>query len=581
MSSTAVSPSPPTREQSSTNGGWQTVAQWLRTWCGKYSKFDGTQGRVTLLVSVVLPMLIVAGLHGVVVQPSEPVFYGDENRHVMTGVFFADMLSDMPVGNPKTYAEQYYLQYPALGLLVWPPLFHLVEGLLMTVCGTSFWVGRLAVAGFAVLAGVYFFRLMARTHDRLSASVALVWFGLCPLVFMFSRQVMLEIPTLAWSLMAVFHFERYLESTRRRDLVLIALAAAAAALTRFDAIWLLPCFGFLLVARRKLHLLRSWEVWIAIVGAVLLVLPFYALAAREVGALHSRQATHSVMAEPAGFLAAKNFGFYLRMLPHQIGWLLVGLAVIGFSRQRRWEWLQQNIPYLAMALATYATFTPIAELDLRHSIYWIPAFVVMAWNGVNELARGRFRPYLRPAIAALVAGVMTSAALTAPRPTLAGYREAAEWVLKNSPNESRFLFDGWLDGNFSYHIRNLDPARQHAVLRGDKLLYGFICVPSTDLHEYAQTERDIMDVIYRYDPEFVVVEDPQPKQVVPTAVRLRQVLREHPDCYRLEHTVAVTGVSDRISGYSLLIYRNLNRNPAPESRVKFEVLGLNRTVGED
>ena len=491
------------------------------------------------------------------------------------------MLSDMPVGNPKTYAEQYYLQYPALGLLVWPPLFHFIEGLLMTVCGTSFLVGRIAVAGFAVLAGVYFFRLMAKTHDRLSASVALVWFGLCPLIFMFSRQVMLEIPTLAWSLMAVFHFERYLESTRRRDLVLIALAAAAAALTRFDAIWLLPCFGLLLLARRKLHLLRRVEVWIAIVGAVLLVLPFYALAAREVGALHSRQATHSVMSEPAGFLAAKNFAFYLRMLPHQIGWLLVGLAVVGLSRLRRWDWLQQNVPYLAIALATYATFTPIAELDVRHSIYWIPAFVVMAWNGVTELARGRLRPYLRPAIAALVVGVMTSAALTAPRPTLSGYREAAEWVLKNSPNESRFLFDGWLDGNFSYHVRNLDPARQHAVLRGDKLLYGFICVPSTDLHEYAKTDRDIMDVIYRYDPAFVVVEDPQPKQVVATALRLRQVLREHPDRYRLEHTVAVTGESDRIGGYSLLIYRNLHRNPDPDARVKFEVLGLNRTVGAD
>ena len=53
----------------------------------------------------------------------EPVFGGDSNRHVVTSIFFRDLLTDTittgHLSNPKDYAERYYEQYPALGLLVW------------------------------------------------------------------------------------------------------------------------------------------------------------------------------------------------------------------------------------------------------------------------------------------------------------------------------------------------------------------------------------------------------------------------------------------------------------------------------
>lgn len=54
----------------------------------------------------------------------------DETQHAVTGLFVADFLRDHPLRHPMQYTYEYYAQYPALsGVLHWPPLFYLVEGL--------------------------------------------------------------------------------------------------------------------------------------------------------------------------------------------------------------------------------------------------------------------------------------------------------------------------------------------------------------------------------------------------------------------------------------------------------------------
>src|SRR5581483_4087444 len=121
----------------------------------------------------------------------------DETRHVMTGVFFRDFFTDRPFDHLRDYTVRYYLQYPALGLLVWPPFFYVLEGLCMLVLGTSTAVSKGLVAAFGVMASVYLFRLVRRTHDAFTAALAVLFLGFAPLVFAHARQVMLEVPTLA------------------------------------------------------------------------------------------------------------------------------------------------------------------------------------------------------------------------------------------------------------------------------------------------------------------------------------------------------------------------------------------------
>ncbi|MBI1309869.1 phospholipid carrier-dependent glycosyltransferase [bacterium] len=526
----------------------------------------------------ILPsLLVIVATHLAIPQPDEPVFYGDENRHVMTGVFFRDALADQPVTHLKQYAESYYVQYPALGLLIWPPLFHFVEGALMSVFGTSYLVGQVTVAVFSFLACVYLNRLISRTHGRGVAAVVVLLFALTPLVFVYSHQVMLEMPTLAFCLAATFYFVRYLDESRRCDIYAAAIASACAALTRFDAVYLLPMFGILILARSQFSILWRREVLAAAAVALLMVIPFYAVAATQVGALHSRQASQSVVPETAAQTLLERLLYYPASIPHQTGLLFAVAAILGVIELRRWERRRENLPYVAMLLATWLTFTPIAEQDERHAIYWVPALALLAWSGVTSISRCRYRVVLRPVLIALLLGTTVSAAIKVPSPNISGYRAAAQWVLDQSPEPNRFLFDGWLDGNFTYHVRHLDPQRRHTVLRGDKLFYGFICVPSTDFAEYATNEQEMLDILYRFDPAFVVVEDPLGLDI-PTAERLRDVLRDHPERFELATEIPVTGRCGTLSDYSLKIYRNLKRNPQPTDGVQFEVKGLNRSV---
>ena len=43
-------------------------------------------------------------------------WWSDESRHAMDGVYFLDLIKDMPVFHLYQYTKQYYAKYPALGL---------------------------------------------------------------------------------------------------------------------------------------------------------------------------------------------------------------------------------------------------------------------------------------------------------------------------------------------------------------------------------------------------------------------------------------------------------------------------------
>ena len=101
----------------------------------------------------------------------------------------------------------------------------------------------------------------------------------------------------------------------------------------------------------------------------------------------------------------------------------------------------------------------------------------------------------------------------------------------------RVFFDGWWDGNFTYHMRHLDPTRSRTVLRGDQLLYDFICVPATDFQKYVENDRDIVTKLLEADPKFVVLEDPQFYQTIAVAQQLRDLVKAQPGDLRTDRHV--------------------------------------------
>lgn len=526
--------------------------------------------------TLLLLLLALAAAHAVVYRASEPFFYNDETRHVMTGVYFHDLLRDMPAGNLRAYTVNYYLQYPALGLLVWPPLFHALEGLLMYVFGTSMAVPLALVGLFAATACAYLFLLVCRTHDLPRAAAAVLLFGLSPLVFEYSHYVMLEVPTLALALGAIYHFTRYLDAERRRDLALAALLSALAALTRFDAVYLPPLFLLMIAARRRWSLLRRREVLAAAGAAALLVLPFFALMAREIGWFHLRQATETLSPNFPGYLTASRYLFYPSHLPSQVGALTLLTAGVGMVAGLA-AWRRVTLPYYAMIAATYVTFTPIGEMDSRHAIYWVPAFSFFAAHGLFTVATRLRAPQLHLPLAAMVIAAAALSVLSRPRTFVRGYEGAARYVASQPDAPPFCLFVGRLNGDFIYQLRRHDAARRVWVLRADKLFYSVLVNAQTDYRQYAAGDAETLELIFKYDPTFLVVEEPPGPAWIEAEDRLREIIENHPERFRLESEVPLDSNTAEFARTRLKIYRNTFRNPNPERRVGAELLMLRRT----
>ncbi|MBI4603347.1 MAG: glycosyltransferase family 39 protein, partial [Planctomycetes bacterium] len=317
-------------------------------------------------------------LHAAVHEPSEPFFNNDETRHVMTGVFFRDSLVEGGLLHPREYAESYFLKYPALGLLVWPPFFHAVEGVWFLLTGPSFLAARVLVGLHATIACLYLFLLASRTHGPARAAFAAVLFALAPQTFVYSRQVMLEMPTLTCSLAAFYHFARFVESERRRHILLCAVFSSLAALTRFDGFFLFPACGLFLLGSRRLDLLLRREVLLSGLLFAVLVVPYYAYMAYEVGWYQWKAISEGTTPASTGLFHAKNFWYYLAALPRQLGPFVVPFALAGLGRGLLPGRLRASLPYMALVAGTYLMVVPVAEIEARHTIYWVPAFALFA-----------------------------------------------------------------------------------------------------------------------------------------------------------------------------------------------------------
>lgn len=524
-----------------------------------------------------------AALHMIFSPVDEPFKNGDETRHVMSGVFFRDALIDLPASaaDPRGYATNYYVQYPALGIIIWPPLFYAVEGLAMSVFGTSYFVARLVVYAFAVVGGVYAYRLFLRTHGRAVAAVALAVLGMAPLVFEHTSYVLLEVPTLALVLGTVFHFERYLSEERGRDAIFACLLAAAAALTRFDGVMLLPFVLLRVAFARRWSMLLRRPVLIGVGVTLLLTVPYYLFTWKVYGAGIRHAATSGTGYQTTSWLDPRNLYLYPAFIPEQIGWGATVAAALGVVVGVWRQWKRSGV-YVALLLATFITFVPLAELAARHAIYWVPALALFAARGVLSLSR--LNPWAGLVAGGLLLGAVAWEGFGPLRESgwknlyVCGTDEAAGRVLSKAGGERPILYEGQLNGAFVYHVRRRDPDRRFTVARADKLLYSVYSDPKGGYQEYAESDEAVLALLHRFDPEYVVVEENQVYIETAAGDRLRRVLRENPAEYALDETVPFRTNYPNFATNRLLVYRKLRANPDRARLTELPVLAIGGSV---
>ncbi len=429
----------------------------------------------------------------------------DETRHAMTGIYFRDLMVDFPVDDLLGYTYRYYACYPALGLIHWPPLFHFTEGLFFLVFGISVPGAKLLVALFALLLIFYWFRLVKALFSAPVAFFACLLLASAPMVVLYSRTVMLEIPSLALSVGAIFYFHRYFEEEKGGPLCMTFFFIAGC-LTRSSVAFLVPVFILYILLRKKQARLFSRSMICPGFLVLITLCPYYTFTLIHHGSMLFKDITMGTAAlADEGWGVLDRLYYYISILPSQIGWPMLCTAlfttfylVVSRSAGKYGLWF-------LWILTCYLLFTAIGQMDPRYIIYWIPPFTLLAAlpAGISRGSRARVGGLV---LVAAVCAFNFYNAFMFVRPHVEGYEEAARFVVKNSGSKTVF-FQGFLNGNFIFHVRQADPERKLIIIRGGKVLVATNILKEYNLLELAHCEADIHEVLQRYGVEYVVVED--------------------------------------------------------------------------
>ena len=520
---------------------------------------SATLGRWLLLLPTIALVCVIA-TRGI--RTGEFDYNVDEAQHAVTGLFVADALHDLPVRHPVQYAYRYYAQYPALGILHWPPLFYVFEGISFLVMGASAVSARLTVILFLIVLLYQWFLLVEHLQDTYTATICTAVLGLIPTALLFEKAIMLEIPSLALAVAATRHWIRYLEEGRARSLYAFGLWLSAALLCKQTNVYLIVfCLLTLLVTRKWNRIFRRDMLFVAgLVG--LLAGPFLvAMLFLQGRAVANDLGSHRM----SGF---ERLTYFLRALPETFTPVLLALAIIGMLLAWTWNKRGQATVMACWIVAGYATFTFFGQKEPRFAIYWFPPLVYFAVGVITQFFQ---KPQLRIAmrgVAALLVITMAVPAWSQQRPYISGYQSVASRLV-NQYHAGIVLFDGRVPGNFVFFMRALDPKRHFVVLR--KSLYVDDIRPASGSEELLHN-RDELDELFRRDGiRFVVV-----SETASLRFPVQRILREQlqSDQFQLLGRFPISSNEPKWQGENLLLYENKHWSPPTDKVIRIRMLTL-------
>lgn len=418
--------------------------------------------------------------------------WSDAPRHALNGAFLFDMLRAFPVGDPVRWAYDYYLQYPALSILFYPPLFYVLLVPVYALFGVSQASALLLSAGFMFMLGLSSFALARRLMPPLAALGVGIAAMASPEMAFWGRMVMLDIPAIALATWAVVHFLRFCDNGRTADLAAFLFLFLCALYTKQFMAFLAPALGVYLLWKRGWRFLAEPRTWILGALTVLALAPLIYINLRFASFNFEQAGAGSLRhsADPWGEAA-----FYLLAMPGQMGWPLflaglLGLALLALGRLDRRD-LGQHLLLLAWIVLCYAMFAPIALKAPRYTLPLVVPWAIFAGLAVTAVLRRR-GPVL------VVAGAICIVAWTlAFRPVFSfkGMQEAAMAAAKAAPPDSNVFFSGKYDGAFIFAIRADSGRRDLSVIRADKVLVQVRVERAHGITEAQMTDDEILQKI--------------------------------------------------------------------------------------
>jgi hypothetical protein len=400
-------------------------------------------------------------------------YQGDAPRHAANGLFWKDFfLRGCPA--PRDFAMRYYARYPAICPMVYPPGFYFLEAVLFELLGPSPYVSKGLVLGFALAAGLYTLAWLRRWVDP-SAGAAAALLLLCPGLTTWSHAVMLNVPSAAIGLAALYHARRGLEVPGRSPswhLVLAAGLAVMATLTYATAgvvVFVGLAWG---VGLGRWRLLMHPLVLLLVLGCAVLLAPLAYVAVN-----YAPRQFNWVVPTSERLTSASTWLFYPRRATELASPALLAAAVVGAvvglaGRTRR----REALVLLAWVGVCYAIFSTFWAKESRYLLIVCPALIGLAAVGLMTVA-GWVMPRAdrqRWAVLAVLAVLLPTEGTLAWRrsiPSVTDFQAIADYVSEVAPT-GPVLYCGCHDGVFIFHVRAGDPGYRRQVLLGRDVLEG-------------------------------------------------------------------------------------------------------------
>ena len=526
--------------------------------------------RVTKIDAGVGLLLVLATLMLWVSAPMSGDFsFSDAPRHALNGVFIKDLVAAFPWRDPVGYAMQYYIQYPALTIVFYPPLFYLICAPFYALFGVSeaTAIAVVLLHYFAFALGMY---VLARRwmSAPLACAVALSSMA-APELAQWGREVMLEIPNLTYVVWGLVALRRYGDTGRPGPLYLGAFLLLCALYTKVNVVFILPVAALMVCVSRGRAVLRDRHVWIVI---ALFAIGFAPLVLQQLkfGQMNVRQAV-----DPSLRPEAKGWFFYATQFPIQLGWPLFLAAVLSplallRRRPAKCE-LADLILVLGWLVVGYLFMSAIDLKSARYSTVILPPILLLIGIALDRLVQGITAAAVA-FVLVLVTGVYTWR--ERPVPTIGGYREAAEWVAHAAPHNGVVLFSGLRDGSFVFNMRTITDRPDIYTLRADKLLLDIAVQRSFGVQQKSMSEQQIGEMLDRYGVSYVVAQNDFWTDLEVMA-RLDAVLHS---AQFTEVTRIPVAIDYRSEDREIRIYRNNHPVSATGADLKLNLPIINRSV---
>jgi len=459
------------------------------------------------------PLVALWLLVGALLGPSiagDDFWWTDEARHAMGGVFILDVVRDMPLADPMGYAMRYFAQYPALALNWYLPGFYAFEAMAFAVFGVSAPVARGLVFAFCLVGVSVWFTWARRGWGGAAAFLATAAWLSPPVWNLWSRSVMLEAPVVTMLIVSLCAFQRYLDKPTWMRSILVGSSLAVALMIKQTAGFMLPALVLYALATPSRGALWRRE---ASAGFLLttVALALVTLHALKFGSQGLASVAGDIPEAASGATARwslERWLFFPRTLWHTWGPYLMVLSAAGAVLPRRGG--ERRLPMIyAWVVCWYlaASLLLVGPNASRYTMYVFPALGLLAARPIYVF-RGRAGVQ---GIAVLIVAVGVTASLwrtsREPTPRVDGYRAVAESIYATG-TRAPMLYAGKHDGNFIFHLRRLDSARQHVVLRADKILVSLAVHKYFGMQSHVRSLEEIRDMMARYGVQYVVLESP-------------------------------------------------------------------------